>query len=238
MPSPVPILPWRQTIARNDPVLLLIAANLFTIVLALVQGWNFATVILVYWFQSVTIGFFTVMQILTFPADGAWGASPETRMRMGSRSFPMAGPITGIRKMGVAGFFTLHYGLFHPVYLGFIPMDAFVTGTGLQGIPDILIACVFFFANHLYSFLFYRSHDEGERMTLMEIFVRPYARIIPMHLTIIGGGFLLAFAGGAGMDANRLVVLFFLCLKTLMDMEGHQRKHRQPPGEDTGMEGT
>ena len=75
-------------------------------------------------------------------------------------------------------------------------------------------------------------------MTLMEIFVRPYARIIPMHLTIIGGGFLLAFAGGAGMDANRLGVLFFLCLKTLMDMEGHQRKHRQPPGEDTGMEGT
>jgi len=35
----------------TDPLILLVAANLFTIFLALAEGWSFPTIVLVYWFQ-------------------------------------------------------------------------------------------------------------------------------------------------------------------------------------------
>jgi hypothetical protein len=228
----------------SDPLCVLLVANAVTILFAMVEGWNLTTTLLIYWIQSVIIGFFTVLQILTFPAEGSWGASPGTTMRMGTRSILLAGPIGMATRLGVAGFFTLHYGIFHLVYLGFILMSAFVsdmfgtgTATGIPNMTDILIASAFFFVNHLYSFLFYRRHEEAAGMTLMDVFTRPYARIIPMHLTIIGGGFLLFLAGGPGVDANRLVVLFFLVLKTLADLWAHVRKHRQPAQDVTGLEG-
>jgi hypothetical protein len=229
--------------SASDPLFILLIANAVTILFAMVEGWNLATTLLIYWIQSVIIGFFTVLQILMFPVDGAWGVSPETRMRVGPRSFPLAGPIGIARKLGVAGFFTLHYGIFHLVYLGFILMFAFVPGmlgtgtaTGIPNMTDILIVSAFFFANHLYSFLFYRRQEEAAGTTLMDVFTRPYARIIPMHLTIIGGGFLLFLAGGSGVDANRLVVLFFLVLKTLADLWSHVRKHRMSAQDVTSPE--
>jgi len=42
------------------------------------------------------------------------------------------------------------------------------------------------------------------------------------------GGFVIFFSRGYGLDANRLVVLFFLSLKTLADLHAHQKKHAAP----------
>lgn len=46
------------------PVISLIAANLITIILAVLGNWDLATVMFIYWAQSIIIGFFTVMNIL------------------------------------------------------------------------------------------------------------------------------------------------------------------------------
>jgi hypothetical protein len=49
----------------NDPSLLfLLTSNVITIFLAIKENWNLSTIMLVYWFQSVIIGFFNFIRIL------------------------------------------------------------------------------------------------------------------------------------------------------------------------------
>ena len=191
---------------RQDlPLLSLLAANGVTILLALLQDWNLSTVLGVYWFQSVAIGFFTLVRLLGVPAgDSGWSRLPS---------------------LFLAGFFAVHYGLFHVVYLVFL--GAFVL-SGTYGVADplgIAIGCAVFLVNHLVSFLWYRPREEAP----MEVFAEPYARIVPMHLTIILGAFVTAALPGA--LGTRLVLLLFLLLKTGADVVAHQKKHaRAAPG--------
>jgi hypothetical protein len=106
------------------------------------------------------------------------------------------------------------------------------SGQGLWGVPEILLSCAIFFATTLYSFLYYRHRQEPTLLNLPALFTGPYRRILPMHLTIIAGGFLIGLAPVPGLDTNRLAVLFFLCLKTLVDMQAHRKKHTH--AESTG----
>ncbi len=184
------------------PLLSLVVANGVTIALALLQDWELGAVLAVYWFQSVTIGLFTFVGLLLAPTHGVAGAR--------------------IRSVFLAGFFAVHYGLFHLGYLVFLA--GFVSG-GLFSFGDplgITIGCAIFFVNHLVSFLWYRPFEEFSPEV---IFREPYARIFPMHLTIILGAFVTGMIpGGLG---TRLVPLLFLVLKAGADIGGHLKKHGQ-----------
>lgn len=50
---------------HNFPVISLVFANLVTIVLAVIETWDLATVMFIYLAQSIIIGFFTVVSLLT-----------------------------------------------------------------------------------------------------------------------------------------------------------------------------
>lgn len=50
----------------------------------------------------------------------------------------------------------------------------------------------------------------------------PYARIIPMHLTIMFGG-VLASVG----NFSHIVLLFFMLLKTIADLAMHSLEHAE-----------
>lgn len=147
------------------PLLTLLVANGVTIALALLQNWDLGALLAAYWFQSVAIGFFTLVRLLGVPAgDSGWSRLPS---------------------LFLAGFFAVHYGLFHLVYLVFLT-GFFLAGSG--GAPDyagIALGCAVFLANHLVSFLWYRPREEAAPAA---IFAEPYARIVPMHITIIAGG--------------------------------------------------
>ena len=54
---------------HNFPLISLIFANLVTIVLAIIGNWDLATVLFIYWAQSIIIGIFTV--VLLSGADTA-----------------------------------------------------------------------------------------------------------------------------------------------------------------------
>ncbi|HOX26989.1 MAG TPA: DUF6498-containing protein [Candidatus Krumholzibacteria bacterium] len=187
---------------RGDPSSLsLLGSNLVTLVLALVQGWDLATMLWVYWGQSVIIGFFAFLKILTLPLRGAAAGPATTRSTSGT--------------VAMAVFFAVHYGLFHFVYSLF-----------LKRLPATLdresvawAAAVFFF-NHLFSFL-YNVWREREPERPGEAFRRPYARIIPMHLTI-----LLGFPLTLAVGANGAVLALFLLLKTYVDLQLHAAEHR------------
>jgi hypothetical protein len=80
-----------------------------------------------------------------------------------------------------------------------------------------------FLANHCFSFRYHLREDLERTRNLGSLMFFPYARILPMHLTIIFGGF-IAFRFAA--------VLLFLLLKTLADLAMHAVEHqwrRDPP---------
>ena len=185
------------------PLLSLLFANGVTIILALLQDWALGTVLAIYWFQSVVIGLFTFARLL------------------GMREFPTeGGPAGRLPGLFLAGFFAVHYGLFHLVYLVFLAV--FVL-TGSYGVADplgIALGCTVFLLNHLVSDLWYRPREE---VSASAIFMEPYARIVPMHLTIIFGAFVTMMVPGAA--GTRLVLLLFLLLKTGADIAAHLKKH-------------
>ena len=47
----------------------LIAVNLINILMAIIFKWNIYDVMLVYWFQSVSIGIFTFYKLYSFPME-------------------------------------------------------------------------------------------------------------------------------------------------------------------------
>ena len=200
----------------------LLASNLIVIVLAIIQNWGILTIMLIYWAQSVTIGFFTFLKILTMRIYE--GSVPAI---VNGKSVNLG---FGIAKIFMAGFFAFHYGMFHAVYLFFIISFAFfqptpLAATGEHGIdiPGEILSGAIFFINHLYSFIYNYRKDINHSSSIGEIantFHAPYVRIIPMHLAIIFGfGFAMFF------PASVFPLLLFMLLKTGADLAAHSNKH-------------
>jgi hypothetical protein len=106
----------------------------------------------------------------------------------------------------------MHYGFFHLIYLIFLLPKAVNAASSL----GVQVMVVVFFLNHLYSFFHNRKKDESCVPNIGTLMFLPYARIIPMHLTIILG----AAIGSAGL-------VFFLILKTVADMIMHVVEHQR-----------
>jgi hypothetical protein len=194
-----------QSLRARDPSLLsLLAANLVTIVMALWQRWDLAPLMWVYWGQSCLIGWFNFARILSL-------------QEFSTENFKIGGrPAKPTRSTQVftAFFFLFHYGFFHVGYMVFLrqqrplPADRFV---------PVLICVGIFALNHLYSFLRNLESDRRQQRNLGTVMSFPYARIIPMHLTIIAG---------ATVGAPSLLLLF-LILKTVADLVMHVIEHKQ-----------
>ena len=196
------IPPW----IRNDPsTFFLILSNLATMAFALVEHWNLSVVMWIYWGQSVVIGFFNWRRI-------------RSLRQFSTENFTMndqpVDPTPATRRM-VAFFFLVHYGLFHLVYCVFL-----VAERGNLSPADAAgaLACVAIFAvNHRFSFLHHLERDLSRKPNIGSVMMFPYARIVPMHLTILFGNLLGAQSARA--------LLFFLGLKTIADAVMHKVEH-------------
>jgi hypothetical protein len=215
------IIPGEFT--ATPPLIALLCANIITIFIAVAGNWDVATVLFIYWAQSIIIGLFTIISILgadsgALASDIGRSLEENGRYGMFNRYF------SRYYKYLIAGFFALHYGLFHWGYF------VFIVDSGLFGIvdfssPGLWASCGIFFVNHLFSFLYY-SHDGrrgGDYVT--EEFTHPYSRIFPMHMTIIFGAIIMAVLSAAGLDSTLPVLVLFLVLKLFADMHMHIQKH-------------
>lgn len=214
-------------LAVTPPVISLLVANLVTILFAIAGHWNAATVMFIYWVQSVIIGIFTVVSLLN--ADtAALGSDMGKALAEKGGSGAVGTWYVRAYKAVLAGFFALHYGIFHWAYYGFI------VETGLFGAvdvsnPEILLAAGIFFANHLYSFVYHRHEGRQGATFVTEEFFRPYQRIIPMHMAIIFGSIVMLGLTLIGIDATLPVLVLFLVLKTTTDLTAHAAKHPMDP---------
>ena len=196
---------------RDLSLWLLLVSNAVTILLATTQHWNLLALMWVYWFQNIVIGFFNFVRIRRLKEFSTEGFSIN-----GHPAEP-----TQETKNHVARFFLLHYGGFHLAYfiflLVFSQTGMFSSGDenafGPADLKYIVLAAALFLGNHVFSYFYNRPRDTG-RQNIGSLMFYPYARVIPMHLTIVLGFFL----------GSRL--LFFLLLKTLADVIMHVVEHR------------
>ena len=185
----------------------LIAANIITLIIAALQHWSLITLLWIYWFQSVTIGLFTFIRILSLK-------------KFNTDNFKMNGvqpQAIAKTKYVAASFFAFHYGIFHFVYFIFLMVASIaqaLKGFSFSTIWFVLLSAAMFFANHLFSFL--RRKPAKKEQNIGTVLFFPYARIIPMHLCIIFG-----FAFGSSI----IGLIIFTALKTVADVIMHQVEH-------------
>mgnify|MGYP001558939494 CR=1 FL=1 len=194
-----------KTLLRTDASARSLAfSNLFTIVLALIEQWPLKTVMFIYCGQNIIIGFFNIVRILSIK-EIVVKERPGVEVPSQARYF-------------LAGFFTLHYGLFNFGYFQFV---------GVPVISDwgwVRISLLAFFVHHLFSFR-HNFRKEAFAWDFVRLMVFPYFRIIPMHVIIIFGGFLTLLFQNELTD--RLLLIFFLLLKTNVDLKMHQVEHNR-----------
>jgi hypothetical protein len=184
--------------------LTLVVSNLLTIAIAVYQKWNPGTVMWIYWGQSVIIGVFNVVRMWTlqnFTTDG-----------LKVNDHPVD-PTTGTKRY-VAIFFMVHYGFFHLVYAIFLASMAKVSP---QDVAPILVCVAGFLVNHWFSYDYNKESDSTRKINLGTLMFFPYARIIPLHITIITGLML---------SKTTWALVLFLSLKTVADLIMHAVEHR------------
>ncbi len=204
----------------SDPSLwFLVVANVFTIYFALTEHWSLVILMLVYWAQSIIIGLFNFFRILLLKNFSTSGFRVNGRAVSATKG----------TKVKTALFFAFHYGFFHVGYLIFIFSGFTGVGFGVTA-PSVPVQASFlaigvsiliFFINHAFSFFYNLKAEESVRRNIGEVMFGPYARIVPMHATIVLG-FNPAF-GASGAFALPL----FLVLKAVMDVVMHYAEHRK-----------
>jgi len=136
-------------------------------------------VLWIYWCQSVIIGIFHFVEI------GSLKAFSTDGLRKDGQPIP---PTRGVRN-STALFFLFHYGFFHVIYAAFLGGFAALSGRGFGGAggKPVFYSAAIFFLRYLVDFLWSKRAAPAETPNLGRLMLVPYARIIPMHLTIILG---------------------------------------------------
>jgi len=189
--------------------------------------WDAFYIILLYWSENLAIGFYNILKIATAKVKH---------------------PAEHIFKLFLIPFFVVHYGGFMAVHGFFIlafAKKAEVASIGgkawpcffvfLQLLinvirqmfltipPQMKLAILALFISHGVSFV-YNYLLKGEYATAKpgELMGKPYARIVVMHIAILGGGF---FTMIIGSPVALLIVL--VVGKILLDIKLHLREHKK-----------
>lgn len=152
------------------------------------------TLYVVFWIQSIFIGLFNVIGILTF-----------TNRVLNSYTVNNQ---PGNRPGCAAGFFLLHYGGFHLVYFIFL----FIKIPSLSSLDFQFIKLSFWaiLVGSIMQYIQDKRKNNLHPVNIGTMFVLPYARIVPMHLAILAPEILKISAP-----------IVFLILKTIADVIMH-----------------
>ncbi|MEM7602519.1 MAG: DUF6498-containing protein [Verrucomicrobiota bacterium] len=207
--------PSEETHSKDYSGVGILISNVLVIIFAMIENWDLSSMMFIYWAQSVIIGFFHFFRILCLKKFCTEGFT--------SNGQPVPANTKG--KRSTALFFAAHYSFFHFGYLMFIlamgdshddapaPTDEESKWEGLW----MLLSIVGFVLGHGYSFYQNVKADLSNKPNLGTMMFLPYARIIPMHLTIFAGNI---------FESNRIAVLIFSVLKTGADHLMHIVEHK------------
>ena len=187
-----------KTIYTDITFWLLIAVNAYLIIYYTQHPDSINDIILLFWIQSVLIGFFNFLDMLTLKNFA------KTNFKISGQP---AVTEQGTRAGCIAWFFAFHYGMFHLVYLFFLATLIDIKKIDWQFIEISFFAML---AASLSNFVQNKIRNRTQDVSIGAMFFMPYARIIPMHLTILLPEFLKISAP-----------VLFLTLKTFADVIMH-----------------
>ena len=161
----------------SDPAFLfLVAINAYCIWYYQNNPGEFYTLVFLYWGQSVLIGLFNFVDLLTVK-----NIVPGS-MVMNKSSLDNSPQSKGC----TAGFFAFHYGAFHLAYGIFI----LVRSKLKIDFDFVLIGLAAFTLSLIIQFIRQKQWEQTNAVNLGTMFFLPYLRIVPMHLMIMGPAFL------------------------------------------------
>ncbi len=228
----------------------LVAVNLIPLFGVFFGGWKVYNIVLLYWLETAVIGAINVLRILTASGDpkeiaprllaqrGIVEGSEqweEVQAQLAKLPAGMKGAMHGI-KLFMVPFFCVHFGMFMAVHLVFIvallgggmsgrgpsPFDG-LSALGDEVGPLLIGATLSLFVSHLYSFFAnYLGRGEYLRTTPPEQMMRPYGRVVVMHLAILFGAF-VALVLGNGVA----ILLLLVAGKIVIDLKFHLRERRK-----------
>lgn len=215
----------------------IIAANLLPLIMTMGGAWSLNEILPLYWCESAIIGFFTLLKILM--ACGAMakmgGRRGEPAQYVSQDAIP-GGAYSALAigaKIFMAGFFTVHFGIFmfvHGIFLfGFVlqgmhlgkaTVDPMNPALWLHYLWAVKWGILSLFGGHAASF-FMNYLGAGEYRTARpeQCMHQPYPRVIVMHLTILLGAFV-----STAMPAAGPVMVFFVAAKIFADVHAHLKE--------------
>ncbi len=225
----------------------LIAVNLSLILAVIAWDWQIFDIVFLYWVENLVIGVINVLKMLAAnPGNSSLtslvdamkpGASAKQTAEIQARiaDTKIAG-LGGVIKVILIPFFILHYGMFsygHGVFIFAMFNDGSLLSEGRKAMLNsellssgMLFAIAMLAASHLFSFTRnFIGAGEYRRTHPITLMMRPYGRIIVLHITIILGAFMtMAFGSPLGL----LIVL--VVLKTAVDLAMHQSERSKFQG--------
>lgn len=204
---------WQQVDFTKTSTLALIFSNLLVIFFAIVDDISANDILWIYWSQSVIIGVFNFIKILSLKEFSTEGFKQGNKQVLPTRG----------TKISTAIFFLFHYGFFHIIYAVFLGAFSGISHSTSEGSKTkyLLFSAAMFFVSSLIEFINYRKAESDELPNIGQIMFAPYVRIIPMHLTIILGGFIGAAGGFFSTNTNLAIIILFTAIKTVVDLVTH-----------------
>lgn len=216
---------------KKPTTILLIFANLVPIIGILFFNWEVFQIMLLYWFESAIIGFYTICKMVVIGVLRKEITFKKKNDPSGNQTVRGAGVLFSL--LFLAAFFCFHYGMFMYVHLNFVfaifgsegPLTTTTEPMSLQLIYSLLtgvwVAMAVLFISHGISFLKnFIGNKEYERVNTTFIMFSPYKRIILMHLTLIFGGMLVMF-----FKLPVVGLILMIALKVFFDMNAHIKEH-------------
>ena len=211
-------------------------ANLVPLLGVVFLGWDAAAIVLLYWIENLIIGLINVLRMILVKVESS------------SKQF---------QKLFMIPFFCVHFGGFCAVHGFFLltffkigaDWDVFAPGDPWMG-PFIFLQLLYSVVMQLWQsrppglewpvlglaishgLSFVKNFLMGKEylsLKVNEIMMRPYKRIVLMHVAIIAGG---VFVMKLGSPIGLLCVLIFL--KIGMDIWLHAKSHRKAPVKGNG----
>lgn len=163
---------------RRPPLILILLLNLVPVAGVLWAGWSPLQLLLLYWIENVAVGVFNWQKL---------------------RDYERFKPEPGPQPFTLSSFFLMHYGMFTLVHGIFaVVVGLLFAGPGAErawngadwlSMAGVAVALVVI---HLGDYLHWRGGKGWNEGTADGQMFAPYGRIIVMHLTVLGGAFVLA----------------------------------------------
>ena len=195
----------------------IIAINLLTLVFALYMQWDVKSLVVVYWCQSVIIGFFWYKRLMLICSlDEVKKTIPTFQRKKSDSNSLFSRMLNRFFENFFPNFLILHYGFFHFLYFIFLLASGMFANDGWYMVPIIASTYVY---SHWVSF---KENIESDKRNpdIDRVVLMPYFRIVPMHIIIILGVMFI------GDSVNWIYLSIFCVLKMFADVFMHINEHK------------